>query len=164
VTAVLPHPSTDHPPPTATAQPDPHPARQLLTITTHPAPPAATVLTVHGEVDALTSTQLTDHLLPHVRDTVPHVIVDLTGVEFFAAAGLTVLVNARQAAVAAGITLCLVASTRPVLLPLRITGLDSIFDISPDLTHALVRAGQGNQSHARNRRPKQPASSGCTEV
>lgn len=147
MTAVLPHVSTDrHPPtatPAATAQPHLYSAGQLLTITTHPAPPAATVLTVHGEVDALTSTQLADRLLPHVRDTVPHVIVDLTDVDFFAAAGLTVLVNARQAAVAADTTLCLVASTRPVLLPLTITGLDGLFDIHPDLTHALARAGCG---------------------
>jgi anti-sigma B factor antagonist len=142
VTAVVPHVSTNAPSP-ATAQPHLHPARQLLTVTTHPAPPAAIVLTVRGEVDMLTSTQLTVQLLPHVRDTVPHVIVDLTGVSFFAAAGLTVLVNARQAAVAAGITLCLVASTRPVLLPLTITGLDGMFDISPDITHALLRAGCG---------------------
>ena len=141
--AVLPHVSTDRHPPTATPQPHRYSATQLLTITTCPAPPAATVLTVRGEVDALTSTQLTDQLLPHVRDTVPHVIVDLTDVGFFAAAGLTVLVNARQAAMAAGTTLCLVASTRPVLRPLTITGLDSLFDIHPDLTHALVRASCG---------------------
>jgi anti-sigma B factor antagonist len=141
VTAVLPPVSTERPPPAA--QPHLHPARQLLTITTHPAPPAATVLTVRGEVDALTSTQLRDRLLPHLHDTVPQVIVDLTDVDFFTAAGLTVLVNARQAAVAAGITLCLVASTRPVLLPLTITGLDCMFVISPDLTHALLRAGCG---------------------
>lgn len=141
--AVVPHVSTGHPPTAATAQPDLDPARQLLTITTHPAPPAAIVLTVHGEVDALTSTQLRDSLLPHLHDAVPQVIVDLTGVGFFAAAGLTVLVNARAAAAATGVTLCLVASTRPVLLPLRITGLDSVFDISPDRTHALSRAGCG---------------------
>ena len=144
MTAVVPHESTDRPAPSpATTQPDLRPAGQLLTITTHPAPPDATVLTVRGEVDMLTSTQLRDRLLPHVRDTVPHVIVDLTDVGFFGLAGLTVLVNARQAAMAAGITLCLVASTRPVLLPLTITGLDSVFDISPHLAHALVRAGSG---------------------
>jgi anti-anti-sigma factor len=101
------------------------------------------VLTVHGEVDMLTSTQLTDQLLPRVRGTVPHVIVDLTDVDFFAAVGLTVLVNAKDAATMAGTMLCLVASTRPVLLPLTITGLDGMFDISPDLTHALLRAGCG---------------------
>jgi anti-sigma B factor antagonist len=144
VTAVLPHESTDHPPFVPTAQPHPqHSATRLLTVTAHPAPPDATVLTVRGEVDMLTSTLLRDRLLPHVRGAVGHVIVDLTGVGFFAAAGLTVLVHARQAAVAAGITLCLVASTRPVLLPLTITGLDGVFGISPNLTHALLRAGSG---------------------
>lgn len=130
-------------PPAATAQPDPHSATQFLTVTAHPAPPAAVVVTVRGEVDMLTSTQLSDHLLAHMRNTVPHVIIDLTEVSFFAANGITVLVNTRQAAVAAGITLRLVASTRPVLLPLRITGLDGMFDISPDLTHALLCAGCG---------------------
>jgi anti-sigma B factor antagonist len=143
VAIVLPFVSTDGPPPAVTGQPGPHPASQLLTITTHPAPPAAIVLTVRGEVDVLTSTRLNDQLLPHVRDTVPHVIVDLTGVSFLTAAGLTVLVTTRQAAVAAGVKLRLVASTRPVLLPLRITGLADMFDISPDITHALLRAGCG---------------------
>lgn len=143
MTAVLPHESTDRPAPTATAQPHLYPATQLLTITTHSAPPTATVLAVHGEVDMLTSTQMEDRLLPLVRGTVPRVIVDLTGVGFFGVAGLTVLVNAREAAVVAGVTLSLVASTRPVLLPLTITGLDDLFDISPDLTDALVRAGCG---------------------
>ena len=144
MTAVLPHEWTDHPPSVPTAQPHlHHPVTRLLTVTVHPAPPAASVLTVRGEVDMLTSTLLRDRLLTHVRDTVGQVVVDLTGVGFLAAAGLTVLMNAREAAVAAGVTLCLVASTRPVLLPLTITGLDEVFDISPNLTHALLRAGCG---------------------
>lgn len=139
--AALPHVSTDRPP--SAAQPHLYSVTQLLTITTHPAPPAAIVLTVHGEVDMLTRKQLAAHLLPLVRGTVPHEVVDLTGVGFFGMAGLTVLVDARDAATVAGTTLCLVASTRPVLLPLTITGLDAMFDISPNLTHALTRAGCG---------------------
>jgi anti-sigma B factor antagonist len=141
VTAILPTVSTERP--SGAALPHRHSAGQLLTVTARPAPPAAVVLMVRGEVDMLTSVQLTDRLLPHVRGTVPYVVVDLSGVEFFAAAGLSVLVNARDAATVAGVTLCLVASTRPVLLPLTITGLDGVFDISPDLTHALLRAGCG---------------------
>lgn len=141
--AVVPSVSTHHPPPAATAQPGLPPARQLLTVIARPAPPAAIVLTVRGDVDMVTSTQLKDHLLPHVHDGVPQVIVDLTEVGFFTAAGLTVLVNTRQAAVAAGVKLSLVASTRAVLRPLRVTGLHGMFDISPDITHALLRAGCG---------------------
>lgn len=141
--AVLPSGTTDPASPAATGQPDPHAATQFLTVTAHPAPPAATVLTVRGEVDVFTSPLMWDLLLPHVGGTVAHVIVDLTQVGFFAAAGLTVLVNAGETAAAAGIALRLVASTRPVLLPLRITGLDGMFDISPDITNALLRAGCG---------------------
>lgn len=143
VIALLPSVPTHHPPPAATAQPGLSLATQPLTVIARPAPPAAIVLTVRGEVDMVTSAQLRDHLLSHVRDGVPHVIVDLTEVGFFAAAGLTVLLGTRQAAVTAGVTLCLVASTRPVLLPLRVTGMHGMFDISPDLTHALLRAGCG---------------------
>ncbi|HEX6355909.1 STAS domain-containing protein [Actinophytocola sp.] len=143
MTTIFDYATTDRSPPANIAPPDLRSTSRLLTITTHTAPPAAIVLTVRGEVDALTSTQLSDHLLPHMRDTGGHVIVDLTSVWFFAAAGLTVLVNAREAATVAGTTLCLVASTRPVLLPLTITGLDRVFDISPDLTHALFRVGCG---------------------
>jgi anti-sigma B factor antagonist len=142
VNAVLTHVSTDRPA-RGRRPASPPTAGQLLTITTHPAPPAATVLTVRGEVDALTSPQLRDSLLPHLNAANPQVIVDLTDVGFFTAAGLTVLASARQAAMATGVTLCLVASTRPVLLPLTITGLDRVFSISPNLTHALLRAGCG---------------------
>lgn len=130
---------TDHPAPVAT----PHPTERLLTVTAHSALPATTVLTVRGEVDAFTSPYLTDQLLPHVRGAVAHVIVDLTGVTFFSAAGLTVLLTAGQAAVTAGVTLRLVASTRPVLRPLMLTGLDGRFDISADVTSVLSRAGSG---------------------
>lgn len=143
MTSVLPYVSTDHPLPAANARSDEHPAGQLLTVTARPAPPGATVITVHGEVDMLTSTLLRDRLLPHVGDTVRHVIIDLAGVSFLAAAGLTVLVNARRAAAAAGVTLYLVAPSRQVLRPLRITGLDGTFDITPNLTQALLRAGCG---------------------
>ncbi|HYQ65008.1 STAS domain-containing protein [Actinophytocola sp.] len=143
MTALLPHLPNDRPSPASAARPDQRPVGELLSITTHPAPLTATVLTVRGEVDALTSPELREQLLPHVRGTVPHVIVDLTGVSFLAAAGLAVLVSARQTAVATGIALRLVVSTHPVLLPLRITGLDAMFDISPDLTQALLHAGCG---------------------
>lgn len=123
-----------------TARPEPHPARPLLTVTARQAPPDATVVTVRGEVDLLTAPLLRDRLLPLMRDTV---IIDLAGVTFFAAAGLTVLVEARRTAEAAGIRLSLVAPTRQVLLPLTITGLAGMFDVAPGLTHALLRAGRG---------------------
>lgn len=76
--------------------------------------------------------------------------VDLTGVGFLGATGLTALVNGTAAA--AGGDLCVVARTRVVLLPvllsvllsLTVTGLDRVFDISPGLANALLGAGAGS--------------------
>jgi anti-anti-sigma factor len=92
----------------------------------------------------MTSTLLKDRLLAHLHDTVPRMIVDLNEVGFFGAAGLTVLATVNEAAAAAGVKLCVVARTRVVLLPLTITGLDSMFQISPDLTHALFGTADGS--------------------
>jgi anti-sigma B factor antagonist len=143
VTAVLPSVSTDRPPPAVAVLPDLDSGTEFLTVTAHPVPPSAVVITVRGEVDLVTSPLLRDRLLAHLHDTAPQMIVDLTKVGFLGAAGLTALLTARQAATAAGITLCVVAHTRPVLLPLTITGLDGVFDIYPDLAQALLRSGCG---------------------
>jgi anti-sigma B factor antagonist len=80
-----------------------------------------------------------------MTDVLPSVSTDrpLTDVGFFGAAGLTVLVTVRQAAMATGVSLPVVAQTRPVLLPLRITGLNLVFDIHPNLAHAVPGLGGG---------------------
>jgi anti-anti-sigma factor len=101
------------------------------------------VIRVCGEVDLLTSPLLRDVLLTQPREPGLRLIVDLTEVGFFGAAGLAVLATVRQATLAVGTGLCLVARTRPVLLPLTITGMHTQFDIYPDLAHALLRAAGG---------------------
>jgi anti-sigma B factor antagonist len=120
-----------------------NPRPQLLTVTVRPVPPDAVVLAVRGAVDLSTSPLLQNALLAHLRDAASQVVVDLTGVSFLSAAGLTVLVNVKQAAVAAGSSVCLVARTRVVLLPLTITGLDGEFDIYPELADASPVPGDG---------------------
>lgn len=121
----------------------PRPGAELLTVTARSILSGPVVLAVRGEVDSSTSQQLQDGLLTHLRPTGPLLVIDLTDVSFFGAAGLTVLVNVRDAAVAARGRLCVVARTRPVLLPLMITGLDDLFDIYPDIARALLRQGGG---------------------
>lgn len=143
VTAVLRSVSSDRPPRAATVLPDLHPGTEFLNVTARPVPPGAVVLAVRGEVDLLTCPLLRDRLLAHLHGTAPQVIIDLTGVDFIGAAGLTVLVIVSETAAAAGIKVCLVAHTRPVLLPLTITGLEGVFDIYPDLAHALLRLAGG---------------------
>lgn len=153
MTAVLPAVTSDRPPPAAppfaavlmdvVVQPGRRPGPELLTVTAQPILPGAVVITVRGEVDLGTSPLLQDSLLAHLRHACPPLVIDLTDVGFFGAAGLTVLVTAREAAMAAGIRLCVVANSRSVLRPLTITGLDRMFDIHSNRTQALLCLGGG---------------------
>jgi anti-anti-sigma factor len=124
------------------ARPDFQSAVDVLTVTVGPASPHAVVLAVCGEVDSSTSPLLHDRLLEQLRPTCPQLVVDLTEVSFFGAAGITVLVAVKEAAETAGIRMCLVACTRVVLRPLTITGLDSVFDVCPDIVHARLRMSE----------------------
>jgi anti-anti-sigma factor len=128
------------PPRPAPAAPDPHPDTGLLTVTADSVHPGAVVIMVRGEVDLLTGPLLLDALLAQLHGPDRRLIVDLTAVRFFGAAGLTVLATVRQATLAVGTGLCLVANTRPVLLPLTITGMHTQFDIYPDQAHAQLGA------------------------
>lgn len=128
------------------------PDRDLLTVTVRPAPSGATVLAVAGEVDLGTAPPLKDALFAQLCPESPGLVIDLTGVGFLGAAGLTVLVVVRDAAEAAGVAVCLVARTRPVLLPLRITGLDRVFDVFPSLADAWSFTGEGPEERDRHAR------------
>lgn len=93
-------------------------------------------ITVCGETDMFTAPLLHTRIHEQIRRGGPDLIIDLTEVSLLAAAGLTVLSTAHRAAIAAEVGFCLVASTRPVLLPLRITELDGVFSCYPDLDSA----------------------------
>lgn len=110
------------------------------TVAVRPAPIDLTgvaVVAVDGEVDRTTCPPLLDRLLAHVRSS-HHLIVDLGGVSFFCAAGITVLVVVREMALLEDCRLCVVARTRSVRRPLMITGLADVFDLHADLAGALV--------------------------
>ena len=96
------------------------------------------VLRVTGEIDMLTAPML-DSMLEGQLQSVPDVLVlDLHEVDFMSSAGLAFLVTAREQADAAGTALRLVATGDPVLRPLTVTGLATIFEIHPDLEAALA--------------------------
>lgn len=101
MTAARPPISIGRPQPPA-ALPDLRPGGDLLTVTAHPLPPGAVVMAVRGDLDLGTSPLLQQDLLAQLRHAGPHLIVDLTDLGFFGAAGLTVLVTVREAAMAAG--------------------------------------------------------------
>jgi anti-anti-sigma factor len=101
------------------------------------------VITVRGEVDLNTCPLLSDRLHRVIHRSGPDLIVDLTGVQFFGAAGVAVLVDVRSAAVTAEVGFRVVANTRAVLLPLSITGTDCLFDVFPDLLQAMMPSRVG---------------------
>jgi len=116
-------------------------ADELLTVTARPIPPDTLVLAVRGEVDLSTIARLRAALRAHLDAAARRMIVDLTGVDFLCAGGLSVLVAIQEMATASGCDLRLVASTRVVQRPLTVTGLDDVFDIRPDLAGALRGTG-----------------------
>ncbi|OLR92774.1 hypothetical protein BJP25_21825 [Actinokineospora bangkokensis] len=110
-----------------------------------PAGRWAVLVAVSGEVDLSSAGQLTVHLAEAVATPdVLAVVLDLTGVRFLAASGLTALVRTLEAAEAAAVELHLVADQRAVLRPLQVTGLRERFCVHPDADAALARYASAN--------------------
>ena len=65
---------------------------------------------------------------------------DLTGVEFFCAAGLAVLARTAALTASAGVGLRIVADSRPVLRPITALGLDRQLCIDAHLVTAITHA------------------------
>ncbi|NUT53161.1 MAG: STAS domain-containing protein [Saccharothrix sp.] len=100
----------------------------------------AVVLHVAGEVDAMTAGELEEELTIGLALATPPapVVVDLTEVGFFAAAGLNELHRGHLAAREAGVPLRVVAVHRHVLRPFEVSGLDQELAPCPTLAEALV--------------------------
>ncbi|ANZ41861.1 hypothetical protein BBK82_43960 [Lentzea guizhouensis] len=118
---------------------------EVLVGTTRTVPSGAVVVTVSGEVDMTTCVVVRDRIAEQLRFT-HHLVLDLSEVTFFCAAGLTVLVVAGKTAQLTGTDLCVVARTRQVRLPLMITGLSGVLDLHPDLGEALACRSAGRQA------------------
>jgi anti-sigma B factor antagonist len=92
--------------------------------------PQARVLVV-GELDLLTSPQLTDALNPLLDSVGPRtVVVDLTGVTFFDSSALNVLLQAQNRAAEQQIELAIVASPM-VSRVIELTGVTEHLTMSP---------------------------------
>jgi anti-anti-sigma factor len=99
----------------------------------------AIVVQASGEVDMSTAPRLGSALRAGCAAARPPgpLVIDLTGIRFFSAAGLTQLVDIRRNCREREVTLRVVATHRSVLLPMRITGVDVLFDIAPTLAAAI---------------------------
>ena len=114
----------------------------------------AVVVSVVGEIDQLTASLWQDVLSRVVSREPRRLVIDLSGVLFLSAAGLSVLINVRNAAAQQGIVVQLKAPHRRIVArALEITGLDRLFEIAPpvtakDKTLGAPGSGEGDRAGA----------------
>ena len=96
------------------------------------------IVSVGGEVDLDTASQLGDHALDAVRDVSPHILIDLTDVTFMDSTGLKVLLSIQRRADLAGGSFAVAGAARPVRKILTLTGLDQTFLVHDTVDDALA--------------------------
>jgi len=93
-------------------------------------------LTLTGEIDVYTAPSLKKELVALIEGGCSNVIVDLEGVAFIDSSGLGVLVSALRRAREREGSVRIVCSRDSVLKIFRITGLDKVFPIFPNIAEA----------------------------
>ncbi len=99
----------------------------------------ARVVTVGGEIDALTAPEL-DAVVTAEVAAAPLVVVDLDGVQFLGSVGLSVLVKANERAAREGGHLRLVCHSRMVNRALDATGLRDQFSFADTVSQAVNKS------------------------
>jgi anti-sigma B factor antagonist len=94
------------------------------------------VLTVRGELDALTAPQLTAAVDEALADSPVGVLIDLSAVSFLAAAGLGVLLN-THAQMAPNATFGVIAGSAAASRPITVLGLDDVLALYPTAEDAV---------------------------
>ncbi|MFB1299321.1 STAS domain-containing protein [Mycobacterium sp. pW049] len=98
------------------------------------------IVKVGGVIDLATAPTLTDHLRAALASAPPALIIDVTGVEFLAAAGLEVLVSTHDAA-AGATSVVVVANGHVTCRPITVTGVDREVPVHPTVHQALAALG-----------------------
>jgi len=98
----------------------------------------ATVVSVRGEVDMVTTPRLHACLQDRLSRTPERLVVDMSGLIFLGSSGLAVLVESLDTARTRGTDLRLVCNSREVVRPLEVTGLTELFQTYSDLNSALA--------------------------
>jgi anti-anti-sigma factor len=98
--------------------------------------PDTVVLAVSGELDVASAPMLRAHVRFALGGRPARLVLDLAGLRFCDAAGLSVLAMARNATTRDGISLALAAVPRPVRRLLKMTGMNRILDAYPSVAAA----------------------------
>jgi len=100
------------------------------------------LVVVRGELDMATAPQLRETLAAVLREC-RHVVVDLERVDFVDSFGIGILLGGLKRARGQGGGLGLVCTSRTVLRPFEIIGLDRVFTIHDRREAALAAAAGG---------------------
>jgi anti-sigma B factor antagonist len=95
------------------------------------------VVSVAGVVDMLTAPDLEKAIAEAAKSAPTAVVVDMTGVEFLASAGMGVLI-AAQDDLSPGVKLAVVADGPATSRPLKLVGVTDVVDLYATLDEALA--------------------------
>ncbi|MFJ2740563.1 STAS domain-containing protein [Streptomyces sp. NPDC087440] len=109
-----------------------------LTVTRTPHASGATVLTVAGELDHHTASELTDTLRHTPFGPAAPVVIDLAELVYCDSTGITVLIRAYNQANATGSRLFLTGLRPDLAHVFGIVGLDQVFTFRPTVEEALA--------------------------
>ena len=102
----------------------------LLSVVVQELHHAISVIHVIGEVDMATGPALQNHVDRVLATRPQRLIIDLSQVSFMGSTALSVLLSARHVAAQQNTTVHLRGTDRRVVaIPLRITGIDRLFDV-----------------------------------
>ena len=101
------------------------------------------VVSVGGEIDLETASQLSSHALDALREVSPHLVLDLTGVTFMDSTGLKVLLTIQRQADLAGGSFAVVGASRSVHKILSLTGLDQTITLHESMDEITATSESG---------------------
>lgn len=96
-----------------------------------------TILSVDGEIDLLTSPQLSESVSEALTTESRCLIIDLSSTTFLSSAGMQVLLDAQTAMPSNG-HLAIVADGPATSRPMKLMGLDQVLSISPTVDAAIT--------------------------
>jgi anti-sigma B factor antagonist len=102
--------------------------------------PRVCVVRLAGALDGLTAPELARHLREQTAVGPSDLVLDLAGVRFLAAAGVTLLLGAQhnQLGIRGSLHLTGVTGNRPVERVLALTGVQEVVDVHDDLATLLA--------------------------
>jgi anti-sigma B factor antagonist len=120
-------------------------ADELITTSVEHRRQGVVVLVVRGEIDACTAPRLDTAIRQALAEMPAVLVLDFAGVEFFTAAGLRVLLQAKDRGSSAHVVL--VCSGGVVNHLIQLTGLDATFLVYRTVNDALASMATNLQSH-----------------